>query len=102
MVVLGVWKLGILAHEKLSVCIRSIVELRWLLCVWWNLERVRWWYWRVRWRFHVVRWCVVVVCGHLLFRFSGNLEAFARHRNLDFKVCLHIPLWWSGAFGIAA
>ena len=27
-VVLGVWKLGILAHTKLSVCIRDIAKLR--------------------------------------------------------------------------
>ena len=34
-------ELGILAHTKLSVCIRDMWKLRWLSCVWWNLERVR-------------------------------------------------------------
>ena len=98
-VVLGAWKLGLLAHEKLSVCIRGIAELRWLSWAWWNFGRVRWSYWRVRWRFHVVRWSGVVV---FLFRISGNSVAFARHRNFDFKVCLHIPLGWWGAFGVGS
>ena len=61
-VVLRVWKLGTLAHEKLSVCIRGLVELWWLSGWVWNLERVR--------------WSGVVV---LLFRFSGNSVAFVVH-----------------------
>ena len=61
---LRVWKLGILAHEKLSVCNRGLVELR--------VRSV------------VVLCCSVVGCGRwvvgivvvLLFRFSGNSVAF--------------------------
>ena len=57
-VVLRVWKLGTLAHKKLSACIRGLVELWWLSCVWWNLGRVRWLYRGVGWSFRVVRWWV--------------------------------------------
>ena len=38
----------------------------------------------------------------LLFRFYGNSVAFVGHRNLGFRVCLHIPLGWWGAFGMGA
>ena len=50
------WELGTLAHKKLSVCIRGLVELQWLSGWVWNLERVRWRLYVVRWSFRVVWW----------------------------------------------
>ena len=91
-VVLGVWKLGILAHTKLSVCISGLRETSWLLCVRWNLERVRWW-------FHVVRWLVFL---SFISAFRGTRWLLWWYWNLGFKICLHIPLGWWGAFGMGA
>ena len=44
----------------------------------------------------------VVVAVVLLFRFLGNSVAFVVLVELSFCICLHIPLGWWGAFGIAA
>ena len=90
MVVLGVRKLGTLAHTKLSVRIRGLVEL--------GARSV------------VVLCCCVVVscrsvvgCGRsvvvLFFRFYGNSVAFVRHRNLVFAF-VYIFRSVGGAFSV--
>ena len=56
MVVIGVWKLGTLAHTKLSVCIRGLRGTSRLLCVRWNFGRVRWSFRVIQWLWLVVRW----------------------------------------------
>ena len=76
---LGVWKLSLLAHTKLSVCIRGLRETSGLLCVGWNLERVRWWFHVVGWLYCVVRWSWVSFggrCGHSSFPHFGKLGGF--------------------------
>ena len=72
-VILGVWKLGTLAHTKLSVCIRGLCGTSWILRVWWNFGRVRWWYSVVGWSCVVGR-CVVGRCVWWSFFFSAFRE----------------------------
>ena len=75
-VVLRVWKLGTLAHTKLSVCNRSLCETSWLSGVWWNFGRVRWWLYVVRWSgvfvllfaFRETRW-LLSCCWNSFFAF---------------------------------
>ena len=43
--------------------------------------------------------CVETSAFMLLWNFG---VAFVGHRNFDFKIYLHIPLGWWGAFGMAA
>ena len=90
-VVLGVWKLGIVAHTKLSVCIRGLRETSWLLCVRWNLERVRW-------RFHVVRWWVWSFGGRSSFPLFGKLGGFCRALKPRFLHLFTYPARLVGCF----
>ena len=89
---LRVWKLGLLAHTKLSVCIRGLRETSGLSCVGWNLERVRWWFHVVRWlwsfffsAFRGTRW--LCLCGKTsffafvyIFRSVGGVLSAWEHR----------------------
>lgn len=94
---LGRWKLGIYAHEKLGVCNRGFGETSGAF-----VETSR------------VFFCGVgVVCA--LFAFSSFLmcstfSAFVHfgdfyrgegtQKRVLFKICLHIPLWCGGGRGL--
>ena len=86
---LGRWKLGIYAQEKLGVCNRGICETSGVFC-----------------------W-VGVVCALVALSVSSSLSFFSAFVHLGdfcrgggtqkralFKICLHIPLWCGGVRGL--
>ena len=94
---LGGWKLGIYAHEKLGVCNRGFCETSG--CIRGNFG--------VRFR------CVGVVCALVAFssfsmcstfsafvHFGGFCRGEGTQMRVLFKICLHIPLWCGGVGGL--
>ena len=86
---LGGWKLGIYAHEKLGVCNRGICETSGVFC------------------------CVGVVCALVVLSVCSSLSLFSAFVHFGdfcrgegtqirvlFKICLHIPLWCGGVRGL--
>ena len=94
---LGRWKLGIYAHEKLGVCNRGICETSGC----------------IRGNFGVLFRCVGVVCALVALSVSSSLSSFSAFVHFGdfcrgkgtqtrvlFKICLHIPLWCGGVRGL--
>ena len=94
---LGGWKLGIYAHEKLGVCNRGICETSGC----------------IRGNFGVLFRGVGVVCALFVFSSFSMCSTFSAfvhfgdfcrgegtQRRVLFKICLHIPLWCGGVRGL--